>query len=191
VVDTVITDITENVPVSTDYGTITDDTEIVRVSTLSNIDDLLNNRIDSKINNLYTIDDVDKNNNDNDDYIDNNGKNINILNENIEATRLEYIEKISKISENIDTKDKNHEKINENINENDNSDIDKRLDMIENIIINENEKTLKKEKDHKLKIKKNMRLEAKNPVPQGDFGILPPVPPLMYRGVHLNEKGEK
>jgi hypothetical protein len=155
----------------------------------------------------YTIDNgnINKNNNDNDNYIDNNDKtdrtyvhsinndsNIHNFNENIEATRLAYIEKISKISENIDIKDKNHEKINENINENDNSDIDKRLNMIENTIKTENEKILKNEKDHKLKIKKNMKLEVKNPVPQGDFGVLPPVPPLKNeKGVRSNTKGEK
>jgi hypothetical protein len=174
VLDTVITDITENVPVSTDD-------EHVCVSTVNNFDDA----IDLKISDKYAID-ID-NNNSNDNYDENDRKNnhtVNALNDDIEASRLEYIEKNSKISENIDLQQinseiKTHENnINEILSSGKDIDIDQRLNLIENTIKNENEKILKIEKDQKLKIKKSVKS-----VPQGDFGVLPPIPPFK------NEKG--
>jgi hypothetical protein len=181
VLDTVITDITENVPVSTDD-------EHVCVSTVNNIDDA----IDLKISDKYTID-IDNNNDDKHDKNDKNNYNVNALNDDIEASRLEYIEKISKISENIDLQQinseiKTHENnISEMISSGKDIDIDERLNIIENTIKNENEKILKIEKDQKLKIKKNVKS-----VPQGDFGVLPPIPPFKNeKGTELGDKGDK
>lgn len=166
VLDTVITDISENVPASTDN-------EHVCVSTVNNMGD------------KYTID-ID--NDDNDNYNENDHKdnhNVHALNGGIEASRLEYIEKKSKISENIDLNQINSENTHEN--KSNDIDIDTRLKIIENAMKNENEKILKIEKDQKLKIEKSVKS-----VPQGDFGGLPPIPPSKNeKGVEPGVKGDK